>query len=208
MNTQGIIVKNHLSFYKNWGLGTSSTLINNIAQWAEVSPYDLLAKTFGGSGYDIACAKHNSPIFYSIKNSNPTIEEVNFHPSFSNNLYFVYLNQKQNSREGIRLYKQQKTDKKSIQRISEISDEIINCSTLKCFEKLLTEHEEIVSKTLQLPTVKEKLFSDYDGVTKSLGAWGGDFILATGNENTPAYFEKKGFTTVIPYEKMILQCEK
>ncbi len=208
MTSQGIMVKNHLSFNRNWGLGTSSTLINNIAQWAKVSPYDLLARTFGGSGYDIACAKHHIPIFYSTQNGNPTIEEVDFYPPFYKNLYFIYLNQKQNSREGIRLYKQQKINPKSIQRINEISEEISDCSSLTDFKKLLTEHEKIVSQTLQLPTVQEKLFSDYKGVTKSLGAWGGDFILATGYKTTPDYFKKKGFSTIIPYDKMILRCEK
>ena len=32
----GFKVTTKLDFPKNWGLGTSSTLINNIAQWAQV----------------------------------------------------------------------------------------------------------------------------------------------------------------------------
>ncbi|MBS9766225.1 MAG: GHMP kinase [Flavobacteriaceae bacterium] len=206
--SQGFMVKNHLSFDRNWGLGTSSTLINNLAQWTNVCPYELLQLTFGGSGYDIACAKHHSPIFYSVKNGKTTVEEINFQPPFYKNLFFVYLNKKQNSREGIRLYKEQKINDKTIDKITEITEQIAVCSSLTDFEKFLTEHEKIVSKTIHLPTVQEKLFSDYFGITKSLGAWGGDFILATGNENTPNYFRKKGFSTVIPYDKMILQCEK
>ena len=62
----------------------------------------------------------------------------------------------------------------------------------------------MVSKTIQLKTVQEQLFSDYFGQTKSLGAWGGDFILATGNGDTPDYFNKKGLQTVIPYQDLIL----
>jgi hypothetical protein len=45
-----------LDFPNDWGLGSSSTLISLLAQYANVDPYELLAKTFGGSGYDIACA--------------------------------------------------------------------------------------------------------------------------------------------------------
>ena len=48
--------------------------------------------------------------------------------------------------------------------------------------------------------------SDFDGGIKSLGAWGGDFILAasaTGEETVKAYFSNKGLNTVIPYEEMI-----
>jgi hypothetical protein len=41
------------------------------------------------------------------------------------------------------------------------------------------------------------------GAIKSLGAWGGDFILASGNQKTPNYFHEKGFKTVISYSEMI-----
>jgi len=63
----GFLVKTHLTFPKDWGLGTSSTLINNLANWAKVNPYQLLDNTFGGSGYDIACAINNTPILYTKK---------------------------------------------------------------------------------------------------------------------------------------------
>ena len=41
--------------------------------------------------------------------------------------------------------------------------------------------------------------------SKVLGAWGGDFILASGGENTVDYFKDKGYTTVIPYREFILK---
>ena len=63
----GFSIKTHLTFPRYWGLGTSSTLINNLANWAVVNPYSLLQNTFGGSGYDIACANHNSPILFQMK---------------------------------------------------------------------------------------------------------------------------------------------
>ena len=44
-----------LEFPREWGLGTSSTLISNLADWAGADPYALLDKTIGGSGYDLAC---------------------------------------------------------------------------------------------------------------------------------------------------------
>ena len=66
------------------------------------------------------------------------------------------------------------------------------------------EHEQLVSKVIQLQSVQKELFSDYFGQTKSLGAWGGDFILATGNDDTPGYFRQKGFETIIPYQDLIL----
>lgn len=201
----GFLVKTNLTFLKKWGLGTSSTLINNLANWGKVNPYTLLENTFGGSGYDIACAQHNTPIFYAKIGKIPMVEKVKFNPNFKNQLYFVYLNKKQNSREGIRRFKSiDRSLSSEIRQVSELSDAFLSCTNIVDFERLMAQHEQIVSKTIQLKTVQEELFSDYFGQTKSLGAWGGDFILATGNEDTPNYFNKKGFQTVIPYNKMVL----
>lgn len=202
---KGFLVKTNLTFPKNWGLGTSSTLINNLANWAAVNPYQLLENTFGGSGYDIACAQHNSPILYTRNGINPLVENVKFNPSFKKQLYFVYLNKKQNSREGIKRFKDLKGNLTSeIKQVSKLSELFLTCTELQDFEKLLIEHEQLVSKTIQLKPVQQELFSNYFGQTKSLGAWGGDFILATGNADTPSYFKQKGFQTVIPYQDLII----
>ncbi|MBI9042376.1 GYDIA family GHMP kinase [Lutibacter sp.] len=202
---QGFLVKTNLTFPKNWGLGTSSTLINNLANWAKVNPYQLLEKTFGGSGYDIACAQNNTPILYTRKGIEPIVEKVDFNLIFNEQLYFVYLNKKQNSREGIKRFKELRGNLTSeIEQISQLTNAFVACENLIDFEKLLIEHEQIVSKTLQLKTVQEIYFSDYFGQTKSLGAWGGDFILATGSQDSLKYFNQKGFHTVIPYQDLIL----
>jgi hypothetical protein len=60
-----------------------------------------------------------------------------------------------------------------------------------------------MSQILRKTTVKERLFSDYPGAIKSLGAWGGDFILAVGNDTTPTYFKNKGYTIVLEYRNMV-----
>ncbi len=202
---KGISVKTNLTFPKNWGLGSSSTLINNLSNWAEVNPYELLQKTFGGSGYDIACALNDTPILYIRNGIEPKVKPTEFDPEFKEQLYFVYLNKKQNSREGIQQYQKFSKDLTTqIKDISALTDAFITCKELNDFEKILKEHEHIVSKTIHIKQVQEQLFSDYFGQTKSLGAWGGDFILATGNDDTPVYFHQKGFSTVIPYQEMIL----
>ena len=204
-SSQGYVVKTHLTFPQNWGLGSSSTLINNIASWAKVNPFTLLWNAFSGSGYDIACAKHNSPIFYQLEDKKPTITEMNFSPTFSNDLYFVFLNQKQNSREGIKRYKEKRHKlENEIQLISQISKDLITSKSLSDFEDLLNTHEDLISSIIELPKVKDRLFSDYFGTVKSLGAWGGDFVLATGNNETPEYFKNKGFEIIIPYNEMVL----
>lgn len=208
MESEGIQITTKLNFPRNWGLGTSSTLINNIAQWANVDALTLLAKSFGGSGYDIAAAQNDSPIMYKLKNGKSVLKKVNLPWDFTENLFFIHLNQKQDSKEGIAHYRNTLVDKKSLQNISEISDNLLTCSALSEFENLMNAHEQIISELINLPTIKSQLFSDYPHTIKSLGAWGGDFVLATGDKKDINYFRKKGFGTVIPFEEMIKESSK
>jgi mevalonate kinase len=205
-NSGGLSITTQLSFPRNWGLGTSSTLINNIAQWFQIDAFELLHKSFGGSGYDIACAQNNNPITYSIANGKPKVEQVVFEPEFSQNLYFVYLNQKRNSKSAIAEYHSNKTSQLSsyIATINELTQDTIAAATLEEFAQLLHQHETMLSALLKTETVKDTLFPDFDGTLKSLGAWGGDFVLAVSKENPKPYFVAKGYETVIPYGEMIL----
>ncbi|WP_297794094.1 GYDIA family GHMP kinase [uncultured Eudoraea sp.] len=205
MGSEGYEVQTDLSFPRDWGLGSSSTLINNIAQWAKVDPYVLLSKTFNGSGYDIACAQHNGPLTYRLEGIQPIVKRNDFDPPFKDSLFFVYLNKKQNSREGISRYQSLNFDKKAlILKISKITRECISCVEIQKFKELMNRHELLLSEALNMTPVKKLLFPDFDGTVKSLGAWGGDFVLAIGDANTPDYFLRKGYETVIPYEQIIL----
>lgn len=207
----GFIVKTNLTFPQNWGLGSSSTLINNIANWAKVDAFTLLWNSFSGSGYDIACAQNDTSIFYKIENlstsfkTRPVVKAINFSPNYVDELFFVHLNQKQNSREGITQYrKNNKNIQSEIKQISNLSDEFINAKSPNDLNKIIVEHEQIISSIIKLKPVKKRLFKDYFGEVKSLGAWGGDFVLATGNQDTPKFFQKKGYNTILTYKEMIL----
>ncbi len=205
-NQEGLYVKSTLTFARNWGLGSSSTLINNIAQWAQLDAFELQFNTFGGSAYDIACAQYSVPIVYQLKEKKPLIKEVSdFNPSFKEQLYFVHLNKKQNSREGIAQYKTFQGNISALtEEVSNLTQLFINCSELNDFEKLIAEHEQLIASIIKQEPIQSKVFSDYFGQTKSLGAWGGDFIMATGNQDTPDYFKNKGFATIIKYQDMVL----
>lgn len=201
----GFRIKTEMDFPRNWGLGTSSTLINNIAQWAGIDPYILLEETFGGSGYDIACAKHNVPITYQLEKNGRTTIERNFNPEFKDQLYFVFLNKKQNSRDGIATYHKTKKDTHlALSEIDAITNDMISCRNLETFQFLMQSHENIISKIIKQQPVKESLFKDFKGSIKSLGAWGGDFALVAAEEAPDTYFKAKGFDTIIPYREMIL----
>lgn len=202
---KGYIIETHLTFPRLWGLGTSSTLVNNIANWLNINPYELLKNTFSGSGYDVACAQNNTPILYCLENGSPVIECLDFYPDFSDKLYFVYLNRKQNSRAAIASYyaKQPKITK-TIEKINTITEQILAAQELAEFAYLLEKHEIIMSDILEMQTVKEAFFSDFNGVVKSLGAWGGDFVLVGSEQNPTSYFKNKGFDIIVPYQEMIL----
>ena len=198
-------VQTHLEFPRLWGLGTSSTLINNIAQWAAVNPYELLFKSFGGSGYDIACAKSNTPLLYKLKGGKPHSYPLRFLFPHTHQIYFVYLNQKQNSKDGIARYRSvTKSKRKLAESITRLTEQFVLAHTVTDVCQILNEHETLISNYLSMPTVKERLFSDFNGTVKSLGAWGGDFVLAISEtEDTPTYFASKGFDTCVPYNEMI-----
>ncbi len=207
LNTQqGYIIKSTLEFKKDWGLGSSSTLLANIARWASVDPYKLLDMTFGGSGYDIACATTPSALVYQKTSTTPIVTPVTYNPPFKEELHFVYLNKKQNSRESIKHYRSldQKALTKEKTRFTKFTQDLLNCTSILTFEKLLSEHEDHLSRILKTPTIKSQLFADYPRAIKSLGGWGGDFILVVGTASQMDYFKNKGYDTIIPYTAMIL----
>lgn len=204
-NTSGYTIETTLTFPKLWGLGTSSTLLNNIAQWLQIDAFKLLNDSFGGSGYDIACAKSNQPILYQLLDNQPIYKEVNFNPYFTNSIYFLYLNKKQNSASAISSYiNQQHKGIKNIAKINEITNEIIHCQSIQKFALFIEKLEATMSVVLERQTIKELLFPDFKGVIKSLGAWGGDFVMIVSKENPTDYFEEKGYKTLLTYSQMVL----
>ncbi len=208
-NFRNTIFETALTFPRAWGLGTSSTLIYALSQYCAINPYILLEKTFGGSGYDLACAGAKKPILFQRQKGKPTHKEVDFKPSFQDNLYFVYLGKKQNSREGIERYREKakNTPPQYFNEISALTQDFLTEKDFKNFENLIREHENKIEEIIELPRAKALYFNDFWGEIKSLGAWGGDFILATSDrsfDETKHYFEHKGFTTLLKYADIVL----
>ncbi len=202
----GYKIETTLTFPRNWGLGTSSTLINNIAQWLSIDAFKLLQNSFGGSGYDIACAQNDTPILYRLENNKPVVETTAFQPYFTGDLYFVYLNKKQSSKAAIASYYHNRTEniEKTASKITKITHNLLEAKDLRSFAYEIEKHESIMSEVLEMQTVKEALFPDFKGVVKSLGAWGGDFVLVASRENPANYFAERGYDTILPFCEMIL----
>lgn len=206
---KGFFCEIKADFDLNWGLGSSSTFIWLLAQWAGINPYKLQFKCFGGSGYDIACAGATSPIVYQ-KWPKPHFQEVAFRPSFLESLYFIYLEQKQNSRDAIAHYRSLNAVNREevIHKLNIITKELLEKTlNLEQCMTLFQEHERIMGNALQTAPVQERLFSDFHGVVKSMGAWGGDFVLAVSHlddDTTRNYFHQKGYSVVKNWNEMAL----
>lgn len=205
---EGFKVLTQNDFPREWGLGTSSTLIASLAQWAGVNPYHVLFDTLGGSGYDIACAYAKGAILYRLEEGqSPVVQPVVIEPPFSHSLYFVYLGKKQDSRLGIQNYRERaKGDTGQLADISRLTERFLAAKNLPELDAVVREHEMLISRALDLPRAHDLYFSDFWGATKSLGAWGGDFVLATSQRpdaETRAYFQQKGFDVVLNWAEMV-----
>lgn len=195
-------LKTNLQFPSDFGLGSSSTLMSNLGEWAEIDPFILNEISLGGSGYDVAVAKENSAILYS-RFPERVYEKVKFDPSFKDELIFIHLNQKQDTREGISHYKSKPTSTELINEYSELTKMIVNSQNLEEFSQLMTLHEQKLSDFLGVPTVKEKYFQNCSSFVKSLGAWGGDFVLASKFGDYKDYFKRQGFDKIFSWEDII-----
>lgn len=204
----GARVSSRLEFPRNWGLGSSSTLISNLAHWLEVDPWSLLAASFGGSGYDLACAQTSSPILYQLRQGRPHFVDIPWTPSYKSSISFVYTGQKQNSREGIQRYRARagKLDI-PLQALNDLTLALVRAADSTTAAQLLNAHEQLVGETIGIEPIQSRLYSDFPGQLKSLGAWGGDFMLAIsegGEDATRQYFLDKGLNTILPYSDMVL----
>lgn len=195
----------NLEFNPQWGLGTSSTLLALLGRYFELDPYLVLDQTIGGSGYDIACAFATEPLTYQLTKQGRAIHPVEFRPEFSQDLHFVYQNKKQHSDMQIQGFDRNRVTDQHLADFTKLTDQIIVAKSIDEYCELLQQHEDTMAKILSRPTLAQQ-FTDYKGTLKSLGAWGGDFLLAIGEANyTKHYFKSKGYHTIIPWSDMIKQ---
>ena len=202
-------VRARVEFDRSWGLGTSSTLIYTLARWAGVDPFALVRRAWPGSGYDVACAgiARGNAVLYRLEGGIPSWDELDFRPPFADRIFFVYSGAKQDTRSAVARYRQLPPAERAVAagRATEIARAMLSCAALEEFEKLIVRHESLVGGLLDVLPVGRRRFPDYaGGVVKSLGAWGGDFLMATG-EKAPEYFRAKGFGTLFPFNSIVLK---
>lgn len=204
----GIKAESKLMFDKNWGLGSSSTLIDLIAQWSDVDPFELLGDSFGGSGYDIACAQAKKPILYRIDNDFADYEEIDWNPSYKNNLYLAYTGVKQlSSKEVDRFFADGKFKSKDVDEANDLTEAFLKAKNTKELNKIIDSHEKFIGSLIDMCPVKNEKFSDFDGAIKSLGAWGGDFLLVSTEQEKSMvadYFNNKGIDVLFSWDEICM----
>lgn len=204
----GYDILTETGFNMDWGFGSSSALTANIAQWAMVDPFDLHFRTSAGSGADIAAAISSGPLLYRLIEDKPVYSRVNFNPTFYRHLWLVYLGHKQSTSQSLDDFRiKVSVLKKHIDDMDRLTHDMIQAESLKSFMILIHEHEDLLSRLMHIMPVKESLFRDFPGEIKSLGAWGGDFILAASEEKEDVirdYFGRKDMTPVLSFDKIVL----
>jgi len=182
-------------FNRSWGLGSSSTLVSLLGQFLKQNPYTLLRQSFGGSGYDIACATALQPILYRLdKPDFPSVQPISLAPELLQQMHFFYLGRKAQSSDAIRQYRALSLAERQMAaaEISEISLHMHRQQTVSEWTLALNQHNKILQKLLQQPNPSQA-FSDAPGALKPMGAWGGDFMLGLGPaDQWQHYAQEKG----------------
>jgi mevalonate kinase len=187
-----------------WGFGSSSTLISLLSQWASVDPFQLNEVLFNGSGFDIACATAKGPILYTKGKS---IQPVELHYPFAKQLLLVYSGKKKNTFSEVSSFLQnKKVEAPLIDQVSALSDQFAKWKDQQTFNQLIRDHENLVSHLIEQQPVKERLFPDFEGEVKSMGAWGGDYYLVSCSRpvrESKKYFENKGLNVIFRWPELI-----
>ena len=200
-------VETVLEFSPAWGFGSSSTLTALLAEWAEINPLDLHFMIASGSGYDVACANAEGPILYKIRDGSPHYRHIRFHPPFSDRIYFAWLGHKQDTEKHL----DQVTGKidpgyENIHRFSRLTEQMIAAADPVTFGKLIEEHEEALSGILEMERISAGRFSSLPGHVKSLGAWGGDFVMIVSGVSEKelfAYLRNRNIRVIFRYDDLV-----
>lgn len=171
-----------LDFERNWGLGSSSTLVALVAQWLQVDPWQLYAATQNGSGYDLAVALENQPILYQMTPVR-AVRPVLWSPAFADQLHFLPLGRKQYSSTEVSKHRSLELSNALRTTLDDCTHSLVTAKDLPAFASAAQHHEEALATWLS----KDPIASFYPPgpyVLKSLGAWGGDLALVIPTQPT------------------------
>ena len=195
-----------LEFPNDYGWGSSSTLISLVAQWAEVDALALHFATQNGSGYDAVCALASGPIRYTrTGHASAQWVPVSLAHWPHNTLYLVHLGEKQRSAQDVVRYQNLAPDPLLIDAVEEAAELLLQASSTQEWSNAVRAHEDAMSRVLERTPVAETRFANYPHAVKSLGAWGGDFVLAQVLEASDLqWLKERGFSTILPWSDCVV----
>ena len=130
-----------------------------------------------------------------------------FSPTFSDHLYFVWLGSKQATAAHLaRMAGRIEVDYEIIKQFSSFTNNMIEARDLDTFQDLMKEHEKGLSSLLKMESVSVSRFQGLPGTVKSLGAWGGDFVMIasdTDEEELFDYLYKKDLKVVFKFNDLV-----
>ncbi len=166
-----------------WGLGSSSTLLSLISRWGDVDVLELSRPFYNGSGYDLTCATRSDLLKYSLRDGIQRIEPACPGKALRTFSYFAYSGRKADSAGEVARFRLLPGNfSKQSDLISELTDRVLNAVDHTELETLVREHESIMAGVLNRRPVAE-MFPGIPGAVKSLGAWGGDFMMFVTGES-------------------------
>ena len=180
---KNIRIETECEFNRSFGLGSSSTLVCNLAKWSGVNAHILQEHAFGGSGYDVAVGNLGRPLVYWRESNQPNWSAWQLPPELTREWYLVFPGQKQNSRESLTGVKSQldkiSTDVALLQQMNACIQAIKSPRSLPMLEAMLEMWQALLSQRLELPRPYDDLGLSpvKGGLCKYLGAWGGDVLL-------------------------------
>ncbi|MFO8086689.1 MAG: GYDIA family GHMP kinase [Bacteroidales bacterium] len=202
---KGLSIETVLEFKPTWGMGSSSTLMVNVARLFDVNAFDLHKAMSKGSGFDIAAGMTAVPFYFRLQKNQRKIVPVRLPELFYRHAYFVYSGQKADSQKAVDLFHQKQPDiKMPVKYINEITAQFTEVETFEELSRITIEHENFMEEVLDDKSPLRR-FGDYPYGMKSLGAWGGDFFLVMHpgkKSEVERYFHHKGCPLVFQAEEL------
>lgn len=199
-----------IDFSPEWGLGSSSSFIALVARWIGVDPFTLHQKVSKGSGYDVVCALSDHPLVFQRFNGGYVTEKVDFDSPVLSRLFLIYRNKKLPTEGHIEKVSGWETRLREAEgEISSLTGEWLNATSLEELGRITVLHEQLIASATGMKPVQQSLFPDFEGYIKSLGAWGGDFLLAfspNGEAYLRNYFARQGYMVSFRYVDLIQSC--
>lgn len=202
-------VRTDLDFDPTHGMGSSSTLLALLCDAAGVDAFPVLKNTFGGSGYDLACAFVQTPIRYTLNGETAHAEPARLPEEVAGHILFVYSGNKMVSSGEVKKFSSLAIPSETVEAFTALTREALAATDHRTFAQVMRTHEQQLGRLLEQPVLQTR-FPDFDGTVKSMGAWGGDFFMAIADdvEAAKAYFEARGLGPVYRYAEIVLRENK